>query len=60
MSARTFRGEPGTTPLAQTGTEQSGSFELTVDRNVPVNRGLDLSKLDDILLFVSHETRTAR
>jgi hypothetical protein len=35
-------------------------YELIIDRNVPANANLDLTKLDDIVLFISHETRTVR
>jgi hypothetical protein len=33
-------------------------YELIIDRNVPANANLDLTKLDDIILFIKHETRT--
>ena len=33
-------------------------YELIIDRNVPANADLDLTKLDDIVLFIRHETRT--
>ena len=33
-------------------------YELIIDRNVPANAALDLTKLDDIVLFIKHETRT--
>ena len=32
--------------------------ELIIDRNAPANANLDLTKLDDIVLFIKHETRT--
>jgi hypothetical protein len=35
-------------------------YELTIDRTVPANAGLDLAKLDDIVLFIQHESRTVR
>jgi hypothetical protein len=33
-------------------------YELIIDRNAPANANLDLTKLDDIVLFIQHETRT--
>jgi hypothetical protein len=33
-------------------------YELIIDRKAPANADLDLTKLDDIVLFVRHETRT--
>lgn len=33
-------------------------YELIIDRSVPANANLDLTKLDDIVLFIKHETRT--
>lgn len=33
-------------------------YELIIDRNAPANTNLDLTKLDDIVLFINHETRT--
>lgn len=38
----------------------SAPYELIIDRNAPANAALDLTKLDDIVLFIRHETRTAR
>ena len=35
-------------------------YELIVDRRAPANAGLDLTKLDDIVLFIQHESRTVR
>ncbi len=35
-------------------------YELTIDRTFPANAGLDLTKLDDIVLFIQHESRTVR
>jgi BACON domain-containing protein len=35
-------------------------YELIIDRNAPANANLDLTRLDDIVLFISHETRTVR
>lgn len=36
----------------------SAPYELIIDRNAPANAALDLTKLDDIVLFIRHETRT--
>jgi hypothetical protein len=36
----------------------SAPYELIIDRNAPANANLDLTKLDDIVLFIQHETRT--
>jgi hypothetical protein len=33
-------------------------YELIIDRSVPANANLDLTKLDDIVLFIKHQTRT--
>jgi hypothetical protein len=38
----------------------ASTYELIIDRNAPANAGLDLTKLDDIVLFIQHETRTVR
>ncbi|XXF81521.1 hypothetical protein P2318_05660 [Myxococcaceae bacterium GXIMD 01537] len=38
----------------------SANYELVIDRTEPANRNLNLSDLDDILLFVAHETRTTQ
>ncbi len=38
----------------------SAHYELTIDRKDPANASLDLTKLDDIVLFLSHETRTVQ
>jgi Viral BACON domain len=38
----------------------AATYEVVIDRTSPANRGLDLTKLDDIVLFVSHETRTVQ
>ena len=35
-------------------------YELIIDRNAPANTNLDLTRLDDIVLFINHETRTVR
>ena len=35
-------------------------YELIIDRNAPANANLDLTRLDDIVLFIGHETRTVR
>jgi hypothetical protein len=35
-------------------------YELIIDRNTPANANLDLTRLDDIVLFINHETRTVR
>jgi hypothetical protein len=35
-------------------------YELIIDRQAPANANLDLAKLDDIVLFIHHETRTVR
>jgi hypothetical protein len=35
-------------------------YELVFDRRAPANAGLDLTKLDDIVLFIQHESRTVR
>ena len=35
-------------------------YELIIDRNAPANANLDLTRLDDIVLFINHETRTVR
>jgi hypothetical protein len=35
-------------------------YELIIDRNSPANTNLDLTRLDDIVLFINHETRTVR
>jgi hypothetical protein len=35
-------------------------YELIIDRNAPANARLDLTRLDDIVLFINHETRTVR
>jgi hypothetical protein len=36
----------------------SAPYELIIDRHAPANAALDLTKLDDIVLFIRHETRT--
>lgn len=33
-------------------------YELIIDRKAPANAELDLTKLDDIVLFIRHQTRT--
>jgi hypothetical protein len=38
----------------------SANYELTIDRNAPANASLDLSRVDDIVLFLNHETRTVQ
>lgn len=35
-------------------------YELIIDRNAPANARLELTRLDDIVLFINHETRTVR
>ena len=38
----------------------SAQYEVTIDRKDPANASLDLTKLDDLVLFLSHETRTVQ
>jgi Viral BACON domain len=38
----------------------AATYELVIDRSAPANAGLDLTHVDDIVLFVSHETRTVQ
>jgi hypothetical protein len=53
MSSGTVNTEFYGRPLAAT-------YELIIDRKAPANADLDLTKLDDIVLMVQHETRTVR
>lgn len=49
-------GGPDNTELY--GRPVAAPYELIIDRTAPANADLDLTKLDDIVLFIKHQTRT--
>jgi hypothetical protein len=58
LSGPTDMSSGGPEDIELYGRPVAAPYELIIDRNVPANANLDLTKLDDIVLFIKHETRT--
>jgi hypothetical protein len=58
LSGPTDMSSGGPDDIELYGRPVAAPYELIIDRNVPANAALDLTKLDDIVLFIKHQTRT--